>query len=539
MSIIDIATLLAPISDATPAGEEARATDEYDLVSSEVDKLTSISAAAPIDWGLVAKHGADILATKSKDFMLAAWVSAAWMERHGIEGLKAGLELHAGLIEQYWQNGFPPLKRLRGRRNALSWWLDRAQNWLETNPPPPLEAATHRAIVDAATRIDQALAENDPDSPPLSAFVRQLKNLDALPEVQEPSPGGVTDGSEQEGTAGDTAPPPASSTAAVAHSNAAPIPAANFAPVQGLGSLDDIINALQPVTEHLAHIGSAMLEINRFHPLLIEINRFAARSTILDLPFSNGGNTALPPPPVAIADAFSTITGSGNPEGIVAFCESRIASFPFWLDLDRQSARGYGMLGEQGAAMRKAVIKNALAFVERLPGVELLNFSDGTPFASEETRQWLAECRAAQGGGGEQDAFGIVHSQAQAAANDGRHDEAMQLYQSFIQGSGAGRDQFRARIALVELLLNAYGDIDPMPMAQPLIDDCNAAGLAGWEPQLVAHAWQTVVKACRQALAQPDINTEAEKRLQYLQLRQHALQQLARVDFPSATRLSR
>lgn len=563
MSMIDIAALLAPISAAAPAGEEARSTDEYDLVSSELDKLTNISAATPIDWGLVAQHGANILATQSKDFMLAAWVSAAWMERHGIQGLQAGLELHAGLIEQYWQNGFPPLKRLRGRRNALTWWLERAQTWLENNPPPPLEAANHTAMVDAATRIDQGLAENDPESPPLSTFVRQLKNLDVLPEVEdaaaadaggaqaqnEPnSSEGVADagaaatsptaaGGRQE--AGAAAPAAGNGNPAPARPPSAPIPAASFAPVQDLGSLNDITAALQPVTEHLAHIGSALLEINRFQPLLIEINRFAARATILELPSSNGGNTPLMPPPVAIADAFSTITGSGNAEGIVAFCESRIAAFPFWLDLDRESARGYGMLGEQGAAMRKAVIKNVLAFVERLPGVELLNFSDGTPFAGEETRQWLAECRAAQGGGGAQDAFGALHAQAQAAANDGRHDEAMQLYQSFIQDTRNRRDQFRARTALAELLLNAHGDLDPMPLVQPLIDDCTANGLAEWEPELIARAWQTIIKACRQALAQPDINTEAERRLQYQQLRQHALQQLARVDFPSATRLSR
>src|SRR5690606_42133895 len=98
MSMIDIAALLAPISAAAPAGEEARSTDEYDLLSSELDKLTNISAATPIDWGLVAQNGANILATQSNGFMLAAWVSAASVERHGAQGLKAGQQLHAGLI---------------------------------------------------------------------------------------------------------------------------------------------------------------------------------------------------------------------------------------------------------------------------------------------------------------------------------------------------------------------------------------------------------------------------------------------------------
>lgn len=571
---IDITALLAPISDSAPAGEEARSTDSYDLVSSEIDKMTSLSGSSPVDWGLVAQHGTGILSTQSKDFMLAAWVSAAWMERHGLDGLKAGLELHAGLIETYWETAFPPLKRLRGRRNALSWWIERASSWLESSTPPALEAATHAAMVEAAMRIDQGLAEQDPDSPPLGAFLRQLKNLDVIPEPAETGDGdataspigngadngpghgaqagaGVTlqdsGGHTTEATAAAPAPPVAPQAAPALRSAAStPAPAAaalsitppNLSLPEHLATLDDIVDAMQPAKDHLGKIGNALLEIDRFQPLLIEINRFAARASLLNTPPATAGATALMAPPVAIADAFATICATGNAEGIIAFCEARILAFPFWLDLDRQSARGYGMLGEQGAPMRQAVIKNTLSFIERLPGVETLAFSDGTPFASEETLQWLEECRAQHSGATPQDGFATVQLQAQAAANDGRHEQAMQLYQSVIQNTHCGRDQFRARIALIELLLATHGDIDPMPLTQPLIHDCAALNLAHWEPELAAKAWQTVLKACRQALANPAMSDDAARRQHYLQARHDALQQLARVDFPSATRFS-
>ena len=558
---IDIAALLAPISESSPAGEEARSTDDYELVSSEIDKMTSLSGASPVDWGLVERHGAKVLGTQSKDFMLAAWVSAAWMERHGLAGLKSGLELHAGLIENYWEQAFPPLKRLRGRRNALSWWVDRASNWLENSNPPALDATTHATMVEAATRIDQGLAEHDPEAPPLGAFLRQLKHLDIIPEptdtedatavtadnVEAPAAAAhasansaAPDGAEgvfpAEPHPASTPPVPVPATPATVA--AAPVAAPDFSRSAELATLDDIIDAMQPVAQHLGHIGSALLEIDRFQPLLVEINRFAARASLLSTPPAVSGTTALMPPPVAIADAFATVCGAGNAEGIIAFCESRILAFPFWLDLDRQAARGYAMLGEQGAPMRQAVIKNTLAFIERLPGVEALAFSDGTPFASEETRQWLEECRAQHSGAEPQDAFAAVQAQARAAANDGRHDDAMQLYQSVIQSTFCGRDQFRARIALIELLLAAHGDIDPMPLVQPLIHDCTALDLAAWEPALAAQAWQTILRACRQALANPAISEDAERRRHYQQLRQETLQHLARVDFPSATRFS-
>ncbi|NLC35911.1 MAG: hypothetical protein GX772_05620, partial [Alcaligenaceae bacterium] len=89
---LDIANLLAPISESAPAGDEARSTDEYERVSGEIDKMTNMSGSAIVDWSLVAQQGADILRAQSKDFMLAAWVSAAWTELRGLDGLKAGLE---------------------------------------------------------------------------------------------------------------------------------------------------------------------------------------------------------------------------------------------------------------------------------------------------------------------------------------------------------------------------------------------------------------------------------------------------------------
>jgi len=572
---IDIAALLAPISPEAPAGADARGSDTYEQVSAEIDKMIALSGSVLIDWNLVARHAADIFATQSKDFMLAAWLSAAWMELHDIQGLKAGLELHAGLIHSYWENSFPPLKRLRGRRNALAWWVERAGGWLENHPQPPLDPAFHAAMLEAATRIDQGLAEHDPESPPLGGFVRQIKTLEILPEAAPAPATDATAGTDGEAGAPATAQDPTDATGPVpAHGDpagdgaaspaagtpAAPTPTISAVPPPApsaarnssgaalpampalpdtLASLDDILAALSSTREPLTRVAGALLEIDRFQPLLIEITRFAARAALLSSPPASAGATALAPPPVAIADAFTTIRGAGNAEGLVAFCESRIPAFPFWLDLDCQSARGYGMLGEAGATMRQAIVRNVLAFTDRLPGIETLSFSDGTPFADDDTLQWLESCRAQGGGSEPQDAFSATRQQAQAAAHDGRQEQAMQLYQSFIQSSRSGRDQFRTRIALLELLLATHGDINPMPLAQPLIDDCSKWNLDDWEPELAADAWQAVLKACRQALASPALADEPALRLQYQQQHHQALQQLARVDFPAAGRYSK
>lgn len=580
---LDITPLLKPVSEASPAGEEARASEAYEAVAAEIEKLTSLSGSSPIDWALIEQQGADILATQSKDFMMAAWLSAAWLERRGLEGLQAGLQLHAGLVDTFWHTGFPPLKRLRGRRNALSWWLERASDWLANQTLAPLPVDVHHAMVDAANHIDQLLADHDPESPPLSNFVRQLKNLDVLeppqqdaatPSVAAPLADGTHPDSTAQLNSGDTpsdnhAPSnssalqalgavnetatgsaPANDTGKPTLHTAAPPETTSPAPAparvaipqfQGsntLSSLDDIIAALNPVAQHLGQLSSALLTLDRFHPLAVEMGRFAARAALLEVPPSQNGTTALMPPPVAIADAFQTVCSAGNADGIIEFCESRVLAFPFWLDLDRQSARGFGMLGEPGARMRNIIIKNALTFTERLPGIEQLTFADGTPFASEDTRQWLEECRAAQMGAGPTDNVSQLFQNAKKAISEGIHDQAMLLYQSLVNGSYAGRDQFRARVALAELFMATRGDADPVPFVQSLVDDCQTYNLAVWEPELASKAWQTVLAACRQALMLPAMHDEPSLHMHYRQLQSLALQHLARIDFPAALRYS-
>ena len=582
MSSIDTSVLLAPISETTPAGEDIRSSESYEKVASEIEKLTNPSGSSATDWGLVERESSQMLATQTKDFMLAAWLSAAWMERHGAEGLRAGLELHAGLVETFWQTAQPPLKRLRGRRNAFAWWLERATHWLETVAPPPIPLAEQSAMVDAARRIDHALADLDPESPPLGSFLRQLKNLNVIAEAPtteasstaEPSsdaaggtsahtpadanaatqpgptngaslssaPATPTPAAISNGASAATAPtavPAAAPTVPLARpaSLATPLSTATAPALPDqLTSVNDVVLALEALAGHLSHISSALLTLDPTQPLAIDINRFAARAAILEAPPAQGGMTALIAPPAPIIDAFQSICAANNAEGMTGFCESRIPAFPFWLDLDYESARGFAMLGERGAPMHEAVVRNVLAFTARIPQIEHLAFSDGTPFASDATRAWLEECRAANHAKVTQDEFANTEQDARKSTADGRADQAILAFQAFLQRARSGRDQFRARIAMLDLLLATQGNVDAVPIAQTIFDDTVRLGLADWEPALASQALQTVLKACRPTTIQPASVNEPRAPAAYEEMRHAALQQLARIDFPAATR---
>lgn len=131
--LIDIETLLAPISDAEPAGSslryegtydrvrEARREDDPTLPMGEWETKLKVS-----DFALVDRLCREALQKKSKDLQLAAWLTEALLVRSRIRGIAAGLSLTAALCERYWEQMFPVLgdEGDPASRVAIVEWMD-------------------------------------------------------------------------------------------------------------------------------------------------------------------------------------------------------------------------------------------------------------------------------------------------------------------------------------------------------------------------------------------------------------------------------
>ena len=108
--------LLVPIPGANPAGAELR----YDPVYDKIKEARREDDDAPqgewqterkvADWPLVIKLTKDALSKKSKDLQLAVWLTEAMLRREGLAGLRAGLDLLDGMIDQYWDGLFPAIE---------------------------------------------------------------------------------------------------------------------------------------------------------------------------------------------------------------------------------------------------------------------------------------------------------------------------------------------------------------------------------------------------------------------------------------------
>ena len=541
---LDFDAMLLPISDAAPGGTDSRESEAYEQMTEEMDKLTSLSSDSIPNWIKIEQLSSQFLQTQSKDYLVAAWLAESWVQRNAMQGLACGLSLLAGMAERYWDNGFPTVTRLRGRRNAIVWWVERATTWLEAQDDITVAADLAAQMSTAAKALDQTLSEKDPDAPSLATLIGLVHRLpvEEPPKVEEPVPVTPTQTEQNADSPASNAPiaAPQNQTAQTTDPASSSIPTklGTLEKPSQISNFDDLGVALRPAQDYTAMLGPALYAFDNTNPLVIHFSRFSARAGIFKLPNATEGKTLIGCPPSAIRDAFEKITNSKNPQGIVDFCESRIRTFPFWFDLDYQSFRGFSMMGVAGNLMAHTVAETLLNFIGRLPNIEQLTFSDGTPFASIDTLSWIKRCRQERSGGAPTDPFEAVKSTAMMTLGEGKLEQALTELQTFIDNTRSKRDQFRARVELANILLTERPTTDLRALVQPLVEDCEKLQLDQWEPSLAAQAWALKFRAARQVATNKSAEITEDQRVAARLEAATALKHLSITDFSQAARLA-
>ena len=88
----EINTLLEPINEASPAGEDARYEFSFEMMEAEVKKFGSLFGET-VDWAVVQNHATEVITKHSKDFKAMCYLTRALVESEGLPGLEQGLAL--------------------------------------------------------------------------------------------------------------------------------------------------------------------------------------------------------------------------------------------------------------------------------------------------------------------------------------------------------------------------------------------------------------------------------------------------------------
>ncbi|HXH04685.1 MAG TPA: type VI secretion system protein TssA [Candidatus Competibacteraceae bacterium] len=117
--ILDFAALLRPIAEDNPCGPDLRADPAagaaYQALKDartnarnrERSGLLDEDEAGRADWRPVMDGAVRILAERSKDLEVTAWLIEALLRLHGFAGLRDGLRLARELVERFWDGLYP------------------------------------------------------------------------------------------------------------------------------------------------------------------------------------------------------------------------------------------------------------------------------------------------------------------------------------------------------------------------------------------------------------------------------------------------
>lgn len=98
--VVDLEQLLGPIAGEQTCGEPLTGD-----VFSDIKELRKADDLRPI-----VELTANVLSSRSKDLRLAAYLVEALLQQHGIAGLRDGLAVLCGLMEQYWDEVYPRIE---------------------------------------------------------------------------------------------------------------------------------------------------------------------------------------------------------------------------------------------------------------------------------------------------------------------------------------------------------------------------------------------------------------------------------------------
>lgn len=120
--LLDVESLLLPISEGNPAGSDPRldvtprslyfrlrdARSEARAAERVADNDPAADAGGTRHWLTVRELSVEALAGTGKDIEIAAWLTESLVRTDGLAGLMAGARLIAGLASRYWNDGLFP-----------------------------------------------------------------------------------------------------------------------------------------------------------------------------------------------------------------------------------------------------------------------------------------------------------------------------------------------------------------------------------------------------------------------------------------------
>jgi type VI secretion system protein VasJ len=484
---------LLPIEGDFPAGADPRYEQLYQDARNEVIKLDTPTGEQP-DLGIVAGASDTILRTKGKDVLIAGYLAFARFEDKGLPELPACLLLVSGLVEDFSDTMFPT--RPRGRTNALTWFIEQLDRALAPVKPKAeqrdlvldIEAATKELM----TVLRDKLGDDAPGMSPLRDRVQRL--VLAVPQKKPDPP-----------------PPPPRPTqptpAAAPAAGTAPMarPAGDMPQATDVGSVEEVSKFLLATGQALVKAAGMLRRADDGSASAYRLLRCGLwLHLVAPPPADAGGKTSVPGLPAPRRAQFETILSNAKWSAAIEELESALQQFRFCLDLNRMTHQALVALGPSHEAAATAVVSETASLLRRMPTLLDLCAADGTRFADDATRSWIAQTLLAgseSGGtgsstddGAEREAIAELRTLMKTQPQEG-----MKLGKKIIDEATSPRSRLLRRLGLAEACLEADQARLARGMFAAIDREMRDRGLQDWDPPLVGRCLDGFMRSIRAA----------------------------------------
>lgn len=496
--------LLKPVSDATPCGEDLKYDERYEQLKAEISKLGGVGTGGA-NWQLISESGKALL-LESKDLTLVSYVGLAWVHHEQAVGLVASLELLLGMVQQHWQGLHP--QRAKSRKQALKWYQEKINQMVKACSSDDLELLERGQ--DVCQTLKTEIGDRYEDPPANFKYVRNLLEewrIQAKPK--------------QEVVVEPQAPAPAApATASPAQPEQTPdqqqMPERVEVKIQPLAG--DV--SLTKVMEHLGELATTLYASEPGNPIACLLKRLSLWDQT-SIPRNTNNQTNFPDPDANRVDALKNLRKSGEWQTLYDRAEDLFTQNWYWLDLQYYAQLAAESLGKQ--QLVETIERQTLALDTRLPGLKQCSYTNGTPFASTETKDWLAQLLLKAAGGGEgPDEVAALLSEMRKLSGD--FAAAMTQAQQTIERAPDRRLAFRMQTEVARFCLE-IGEVQwAESLVRALIDEMERYHLEHWEPKLAASVWRLVW----------EVTVAFEEDTTYRDWGKQAKVQLAKLDLTSA-----
>ncbi|MCC7142183.1 MAG: type VI secretion system protein TssA [Candidatus Eisenbacteria bacterium] len=480
-----------PVRDGAPGGESCRDDQDFESIQLEVRKLELPDGSQP-NWETVVQLGTKLLKDRSKDLLVAAWVTVGLFTREGYAGLAVGLAVMRDLVDLHWDVLFPEVKRLKGRVAAFEWTYERILREIGRRTP---NAAEREAIAECAERLkelDGKLSDKVEGGGPNPADIRRALE-DAASQVAAPAP--------QAASAA-----PTSSAASAGGSGAAV--------TTSVASAAEVPQALGNARSILRAAAECLRREEPANPLGYRLPRIAAWMHLIAPPPHQDGQTSIPAPPPDQLEKLEQMLGAGQYPGVLQMTEERLGTAVFWLDLNRYAAAALEAMGPAFQVCAQAVVDETALLLRRFPVLKELRFAGGAPVANPATQQWLATRVLAAGegagpGGGAaapaagDDLDGLAEACAKSRELVGqrRIGEAIRLLEEGAQGARTLRARAHWKLEVSRICMSQNYAETALHHLEALDQEIQGSRAEDWDAGLCIEVLKTLFQSHQKVLS--------------------------------------